>query len=825
MIYNFGQKSDKALTHEVLDNILSDAQNAKTDFDDISIDSIIELLGKLSILWRKNSTFYNKALTYLNSQEGFSPSMNELTLDLLEGLLKEENLKQRVFSDFKSFKVLDQFTSVDGYKGRLKYSALGVLLHVTAGNVFLGCIDSLIMGLLTKNVSLIKLSSSNTFLPFLFLESLESVDRGGLLSSKVSLLTWKGGDSEIEDYIKPRVDAIIAWGGAQMAQSYATNLPRSVKFIEHGPKISFQILDAFTVQNSKLESLCDAIARDVCLWDQSACANSQILYIEKSACSKEFKDQLGRAFSRFKLTAGQRDADQDVEILKEVHKSLYSEFKSGVSSMINDEFIIHFDHQFDFRLSPLGRTLIVKMFDSDSEILSSLREYRSYLQTCALGVRFNQRDRWMTKLSSHGVNRFTRIGEMLSSLDGSPHDGSFSLLELTKVHCDEYIPTVEEFALEIIEDIPFYNQQYSSFSELPLITGEDLAKNSLITNSAFKNVNSDEGIIFSSGGTSGNPKFCFYTSGEFKAIASRLASSYQDLGLEKKSVVANLFMAGNMWSSFSVIQYALEQCHVVQLPIGGSVSANDFSHYAADFNIDVIFGLPSLIVSLANECPNLKIKQIFYAGEAFSEEKREFIKRLWGTEEIYSAGYASVDVGPIGYQDATCNGNEHILFDDIVHLEVVDGEGVITSKARRAMPVIRYRTGDRIELLLDTENKFNLLGRIDNLINIWGCRFSCEEFNLALKQFDIPSDSYQIVLKNFESDNQNFDKLSLHIHLDYQNKFEDISIMKALYDSCKDIRNTILFEDFLFWSKIEYGELIFNSKTGKLKQVFDYRSQ
>lgn len=61
---------------------------------------------------------------------------------------------------------------------------------------------------------------------------------------------------------------------------------------------------------------------------------------------------------------------------------------------------------------------------------------------------------------------------------------------------------------------------------------------------------STEGHVFSSGGTSGNPKYSFYSNKEFEQVAEMLAIGYQSQGLQPGDLCANLFAAGNMWSSF-----------------------------------------------------------------------------------------------------------------------------------------------------------------------------------------------------------------------------------------------------------------------------------
>jgi phenylacetate-coenzyme A ligase PaaK-like adenylate-forming protein len=55
-----------------------------------------------------------------------------------------------------------------------------------------------------------------------------------------------------------------------------------------------------------------------------------------------------------------------------------------------------------------------------------------------------------------------------------------------------------------------------------------------------------------------------------------------------------------------------------------------------------------------NQGEHLQIPMVFYAGEALSPARREFLKKTWGVTYFGSAGYASVDAGVIAYQCDRC---------------------------------------------------------------------------------------------------------------------------------------------------------------------------
>ncbi len=121
------------------------------------------------------------------------------------------------------------------------------------------------------------------------------------------------------------------------------------------------------------------------------------------------------------------------------------------------------------------------------------------------------------------------------------------------------------------------------------------------------------------------------------------------------------------------------------------------------------------------------IEHIIYAGELFSQEQRDALQTRFPGLQIHSAGYASVEGGPIGYASADCTSNEHRVYDQGTVVEILDeetdipieetgrpGRIVFTSLPRRLMPLIRFPTGDRaqwVDPLGTPDRKFLLMGR------------------------------------------------------------------------------------------------------------------
>jgi phenylacetate-CoA ligase len=242
-------------------------------------------------------------------------------------------------------------------------------------------------------------------------------------------------------------------------------------------------------------------------------------------------------------------------------------------------------------------------------------------------------------------------------------------------------------------------------------------------------------------------------------------------------------------------------------------------------------GIPSMLVMNAEymlaQNVTLKVPMVFYAGEAMSEIRREFLSRTWGTTFFGSAGYASVDAGVIGYQCAHCKAGEHHVFSDLIDLKIVSGEAVVTSLPRNTMPVKNYRTGDKIEWIEDcscgrTDKRFKLLGRIDNVIQVWSCRLLTSDVEESLSQNGIIT--YQ--LKISESSTKDLVKEKLQITFEKSVEFNQEKLLLDIYNRSRDVKDTISFLDFkgnVELVPVSQGEIPRNPRTGKISVVIDQR--
>lgn len=773
------------------------------------LTTIISCLDGFAQTWTVDSENFRGAVPTLIEESGFSKEEVVQTLSLLKGLLSQESLEKRVRSEFTNWNVLDRFAKVPHFNGMVRAVPRGILLHVTAGNVFLSSIDSLIMGFLTKNLSVVKVSSQNKFFPNYFAQKLLEFDEQKILSDKFAILHWKGGETETEQFIKKKVDGIVAWGGEEMVESYRRDLPASVKFLDFGPKISLQLISKASLIGKDINKVADAIVKDIIPWDQGACASPQNLYLEEGLDEKDLIAAIDKAFS-VAPPRGSISDDELVEIMKEKYRALYSELMEDGKVTEGIEHLIHMEKNKFLRPSPLGRSLIIKRFKDALDLIEHLAPFSYYLQSCSYLLTHSEKETYLHALSLAGIKRFAPLGTITWGMEGAPHDGRLVLRELVNFVGDE----------ARIHDYGENNLSIQTSSRLK---------------AHFESTKHPQGYIFSSGGTTGEPKYVHYSYEEFDRMTDMLAYNFRAQGIHPGTTVANLFVAGNLWSSFLAVEKSLEKIGAIQLPIGGLCPNENIVTYLNKFKPEVVLGIPSLLVMSAelglNLGHQLSIKKVFYAGEAMSEARREFLRKTWNVEYFGSAGYASVDAGVIGYQCELCLAGEHHLFSDVVDMKIVDGEALVTSFSRHTLPIKNYATGDRVEWLPDCacgrkDQRFKLLGRIDNTIQIWSCRVLLGDIEKSVRNLNPEILSFQIILTEKQEEKAITENMEITYEVHEHEEFKADDLKKEIYQNSRDLKDTISFETFVSRIHIKSvgpGEIKRNSRTGKISVILDRR--
>jgi len=873
--YLFGKSLNKpgGWTVSEARGICACAASKKEAARKIPLDKILDVLDRTGRLFAdRRGPWRRAAYAHLKETVSFSPEIIEATLDMLAPALGKAELKKRLKLELGVPEALDGCSPVDGYNGLVAALPRGVALHVGAGNVFLGVVDSLVMGLLTKNVNIVKTAASGSRFAVLFSEALKACDTEKILCGNIAVLRWKGGDAEFERVMLQGCDAVLVWGGEQAVASYKKLAPAHVRVAAFGPKISFAVVTEQGLAEKGMERVARDMAHDTCLWDQAACACPQALYFaipdrkKARAALKEFLKAAPAAFEREQklLPQGRLSPDEMVEITKarELAKVDAAAGRAAfASSFPRTHWTVIAEDNPVLKPSPLNRILYVKAAASIEDVRRNALHYGKFLQTVGFCGSFEERKLAVLAFGAAGAARITRLGRMLEAPPGSPHDGGYPLRELVNFVGAEGAAKPADKIIELAafarEKTAFYKKRFrgfpvirgtADFSKLPLLDKNDILASTPPESKAMFSAEPGNGVYFASGGSTGSPKYIFYEFSEYEKVARTLARCFTGPGLGPGDRAANLFVAGNFWSSFITVEKALAYTGAVSVPLSNTLPMDSILKYLEEFKVTALIGMPSFLLKVAESAqaasprPKIPLRYIFYGGEHAGPAAAAYFRKVFPGVQLKSAGYATVDAGPIGFQCPHCKKGEHHLFSDSQYLEILDpsgkpvkkgavGELVTTPLDKRFMPVLRFKLGD-LGRWLDgacpcgaPEPRFELLGRCDDRIHLGGAHIFISDLENALATVEGLSLNFQAEL----SVRGHRDHLLLRAERKVGCKIPQEKLAKELLASikrnCEDL-NYVLVHHWIDDPEIvilEQGGIGRLSRTGKIKKVLDLR--
>lgn len=327
---------------------------------------------------------------------------------------------------------------------------------------------------------------------------------------------------------------------------------------------------------------------------------------------------------------------------------------------------------------------------------------------------------------------------------------------------------------------PFYKDLYdgvegSSLADLPVVDQAAFwAANTVRNNQVLTRAHTD-GLIFKTGGTTKAPRVSFYTNEEWDAMCRTYAETLPAAGLRHGDRIANLFAAGELYSSFIFALNALQRSPIdlVQLPITGSAPVEFTLSTMQDFDATVVAGFPTTLCRLAThvvaEAGSLPaVRLILFSGEALYDDQRALLAEAFPRAEFRSFVYGSVDGGIIG--TAVLGSDDPRVFRAFVDssvLEIVDVETgqVITSPgrpgrllqtdlARRLQPMIRYPVGDLAEWVDVEDGIFRLLGRADEGARIGPVTLHLDHLRTAVDRAGVVHNGVQVVIRRVDARDQ-----------------------------------------------------------------------
>lgn len=304
-----------------------------------------------------------------------------------------------------------------------KMVPLGVLFHIAAGNSAGLPVYSIIEGLLTGNINILKLPRAEGGITVEILLELFRIEP--TLAEYVYVFDYSSKDLEAMKVLSELADAIVVWGGDATIKSVREMAAPNTKIIEWGHKISFAYVSGDDVTDEALEG----IARNICQTNQQLCSSCQGIFIDT-----DLMDEIHRFCQRFLpiLEKVSKELHSGFSIGMEAQNTLY-QYTESLKSIFDDTQVFQGDHcsitaytDSSLSSSVSARSCWVKRLPRN-KIVAELRPYKSHLQTVGLvsdegSVAYLTEAFWRT-----GVVRITDGSHMSKIYNGAARDGEYSL--------------------------------------------------------------------------------------------------------------------------------------------------------------------------------------------------------------------------------------------------------------------------------------------------------------------------------------------------------------------------------------------------------------
>ncbi|MEN2429825.1 acyl-CoA reductase [Comamonas sp. F1-6] len=396
------------------------------------IDAVDRAMARLL---DRNDIYRQQAEAWLPVVSGYDADMVRLGLTGFFKTFRAAQLKRFVAEDFANPAVLDGFQPA-AKGGAVRAFGPDLLVHSWAGNVPALSLWSLVCGLLVKAPAIGKLASAEPLFAGWFARLLAEVHPP--LADCLAVVWWRGAGGEEADALYAQADTVLAYGGNQTLDALRRRLPVTTRFLPHGHKLGFGLIDAQALDTLKAPAMARQAAWDVMRYDQQGCYSPHVFYVQRGApvSARAFADYLAAELANLQRRFARRELDleegaalarwqQNMEWGGEAHQLL---------GPVDAPWSVAYSESLQ-PLAPtaLYRTIAVVAVDRLDAVLPVVAAQRDYLQTAGIAAGPEELYRLAGLLGAAGVTRISAIGSMSMPEAGWHHDGRFNLLDLVRM--------------------------------------------------------------------------------------------------------------------------------------------------------------------------------------------------------------------------------------------------------------------------------------------------------------------------------------------------------------------------------------------------------
>ncbi|MCU0787480.1 MAG: hypothetical protein MUC91_04715 [Verrucomicrobia bacterium] len=417
-------------------------RNRERHLAPMGTDVVIRVVAGAAQLWLEaDSPFMRAALEFGPQELGFSRQTLEAGLRELFGSLTAPQLEAWIEQDLGHPRRLDEFCASAVERGsRRRSRAVGprTLAHVTAGNIPASAVLSLTAGLLVRSAQFVKCATARSLIPRLYAHSIREVSTP--LASCLELAEWPGKREDLLLALIDPAECVTATGTDAAVAAVRQHVPVNKRFVGHGHKVSLAYVAKEDLTAGSLPQLIEALAGDVCAWDQLGCLSPHVIYVEAGGAigAERVAAGLAEALARMEETYPRGPLPEKQAANIRSRRSLYeiraahSEETRLWQSPASTAWTVVYESNPRFQTSCLNRFIYVKDVADLEAALQGADDVRGRVSTVALAASGARAPELARGLADWGVHRICPVGAMQKPPVLWRHDGRPALGELVR---------------------------------------------------------------------------------------------------------------------------------------------------------------------------------------------------------------------------------------------------------------------------------------------------------------------------------------------------------------------------------------------------------
>ena len=347
--------------------------------------------------------------------------------------------------------------------------------------------------------------------------------------------------------------------------------------------------------------------------------------------------------------------------------------------------------------------------------------------------------------------------------------------------------------------------------------------------------------LHSSSGTTGQATVIFHTAHDIADWANLIARCMYMTGTRKADVFQNMTGYG-MFTGGLGFHYGAEKLGTLTVPAGSGNTKRQIQ-FMKDFGTTVIHAIPSYALHLfaafaeqgVDPKRDLRLRIAFLGAEPHTEHTRQRVEAALGLKAFNSYGLSEMYGPGVAFECPEQHGMH--IWEDSFLVEVIDpitlepvadgaeGELVLTTLTREAMPLIRYRTRDLTAILPGAcpcgrthQRIARIKGRTDDMFIVKGVNVFPMQVEKVLMGIPEVGTNYQIVLETEDF----IDTMTVKVEVRGEFFAGDVKSLQALQQKITaDLRSELLFTP-----KVTLTEPDALPKSeGKAVRVIDHRAK